>query len=180
MKPGFRSLDEYVHHMVQFESRVADRRTREAMVKRFVKAVSVLPEEIQDLFLSGSRHLTVTVLGDTFVPLGMATRTEGPPKKRHYTIVAYLEHHAWPEDRFIGAFLRELAHVVALRPPEEDWPSARADRARFKERMELRADALVWRWGLRHYSMSYLVATFPQHWVERIVDQIGKTLLEES
>jgi len=180
MKQVFRSLDEYVHHVVQFKSLGADRSTREAMVERFGKALSVLPEEIQDLFLSGSRRLTVTVLGDTIVPFGMSTRAEGPPMKRHYIIVAYMEHHAWPEDRFLGAFLRELAHVVAQRPPEEEWPAARADRARFKERMELRADAMVWRWGLRHYSMSYLVATFPEHWVERIVDQIGKTLLEES
>jgi hypothetical protein len=133
-----------------------------------------------NLFLSESRHLTVTVMADTALPLGMATRPEGSPGKRRYTIVSYLEHAAWPEDRFIGAFLRELGHVVGQRPREDEWPVARGDRARFKEKLEHRADALVWRWGLRHYSMSYLVATFPEHWVERIVVEIERTLLEDS
>jgi hypothetical protein len=175
-----RSLDEYVPAIVSFKGVAPDRRTRATLLLRFEKALSLVPEEVLHLFLSGSRHLTVSVMADTALPLGMATRTEGPPGKRRYTIVSYLEHAGWPEDRFIGAFLRELGHVVAQRPREEEWPVARGDRARFKEKLEHRADALVWQWGLRHYSMSYLATTFPEHWVERIVVEIEKTLLEKS
>lgn len=175
-----KSLDQYVRQIVHFTDALPDRDIRAIMVGRFQKALSLLPEEIQELFLSGSRNLTVAVMPDTSLPLGMATRTEGPTGKRRYTIETYIEHHDWPEDRFIGAVLRELAHVVVRRPPEEEWPVARADRARFKEKLELRADVTVWCWGLRHYSMAYLVATFPEHWAERIVTAIAKTLLEES
>jgi len=174
-----RSLDEYVRDVVRFAGVASDETLRATMLARFQKSFSLLPVEVADLFLSGSRRLDVTVMPDTAFPLGMSTRTEGSSGRRRYSIVLYQEHGEWPEDRFIGAFLRELGHVVAQRPPEEDWPVARADRAAFKEQLEHRADAMVWRWGLRHYSMSYITATFPAHWVEPILAGIEEALLEE-
>jgi hypothetical protein len=65
-------------------------------------------------------------------------------------------------------------------PPEDEWQATRGDRARFKEKLEHRSDAMVWRWGLRHYSMSYITATYPSHWVERIAEEIGKTMLDDN
>lgn len=174
-----RSRDEYVRDVVRFAGVAPKSSLCATMLERFQKAFSLIPDEVADLFLARSLHLGVTVMPDTAFPLGMSTRSEGPSGRRRYSIVSYQEHGEWPEDRFIGAFLRELAHVAAQRPPEEEWPLPRAERARFKERLEHRADAMVWRWGLRHYSMSYITATFPAHWVEPILAGIEKAMLEE-
>ncbi len=146
---------------------------------RFEKAFSLLPEDVLDLFLSRHRSLAVIVTANSAFPMGMATSTEGPASSRRYTIVVYDEHQTWPENHFIGAFLRELGHVVAERPPEDEWPPGRGDRSRYKEKLECRADAMVWNWGLRHYSMSHLSATYPPHWVDRIVEDISKTVLDD-
>lgn len=154
--------------------------TRRLTVSRLEKVLSVLPDEIRDLFLSGSRNLTIRVLPDTGLPIGMKTSSYDRFQKRHYEIVIRTEHVHLPEDLFIGSVLRELGHVAAEVPPEDEWPASRGDRSRFKEKLECRADAMVWRWGLRHYSMRHLTATYPEHWVERIVEDIGKMLLEED
>jgi hypothetical protein len=153
---------------------------RTVLLERFEKAFSVLPPEIAELFLSEDRTLSVVVLPDTKLPLGMRTKSEGPPEARTYTIMVFREHAEWSENHFLGAFLRELGHVAAERPPESEWPEARGDRSRFKEKLECRADAMVWRWGLRHYSMIHLTATYPAHWVDRIVAEIDKMLLKED
>jgi hypothetical protein len=157
-----------------------DRKVASATAKRFEKAFSLLPEDVLGLFLSGARNLTVVIVPDVGLPLGMSTRSQGPPDARTYRIMIYEEQQEWAEDLFLGAFLRELGHVVAQRPPEDEWPKSRGDRARYKERIECIADSMVWKWGLRHYSMRHLTATYPQHWVEKIVVEIGKLLLEEN
>lgn len=157
-----------------------DPHVRKIIAERYEKALSLLPDEALDLFSSHKRNVQVIVMPDPKLPVGMSTRSEGPPKQRRYTIVLYEEHARWPEDHFLGGLLRELGHVVAKRPPEDEWPKVRGERAHFKEMLECRADAMVWRWGLRHYNMSYLAATFPQHWVDRIVKQIGDLFLTEK
>ncbi len=171
---------EYLRHHVRFEEPVKDGKTRTVLFERFKKAFSVLPGEVLDLFLSDARNLTVVIVPDAELPLGMRTMSEGPPDSRAYIIMVFQEHRDWAEDHFVGAFLRELGHVVAQRPPESEWPATRGERSRFREKLEYRADAMVWGWGLRHYSMSHLTATYPLHWVERIVVEIGKILLEED
>jgi len=148
-------------------------------LKRLERAFLLLPPGAADLFLSGSRELIVMIRPDPGFPLGMATRSEGAADARRYSIVVYEEHLSWPEDLFIASFLRELGHVVAERPPEEEWPQARAERARHKAVLECRADAMVWKWGLRHYSMRHLTHTYPKHWVDEIVADIEKMLREE-
>jgi hypothetical protein len=153
---------------------------RAETLKRIEKAFSLLPEDVLELFLSAARSLTVVVAPDQSIPFGMSTTSQGPSRSREYVITIHEENQNWPEDLFIGSFLRELGHVVAQRPPENEWPQTRGDRARYKERLEYVADAMVWRWGLRHYSIRHLTATYPEHWVERIVDEIGKVLLEEN
>ena len=173
-------IAQYVKRIVHLETEFADRDSESLLYERLEKSFSLLPEEVLGLFLQGSRALVVEVMADPQLPLGMVTKSKGPARKRQYVVVTYPEHANWTENRFIGAFLRELGHVVAQRAPEDEWPVSRGDRARFKERLEYLADAMVWRWGLRHYSMSFLSATYPPHWVERIVVEIGKTLLEEE
>jgi len=173
-------IAEYVKGIVGFKAGTVDPKAKSILYSRIEKSLSLLPKEILSLFLKGSRKLVVVVQADTELPLGMSTKSEGRARKRKYGVLTYAEHATWPEDRFIGAFLRELAHVVAEKPPEDEWPIARGDRARFKERLEHSADAMVWRWGLRHYSMSYITATYPHHWVDRIVDEIGKALVKED
>jgi hypothetical protein len=167
----------YVRRIVRFKGRIQDLKARDAMSARFRKAFSLLPPDVLDLFLEGLRPLSVEVRPAGALPLGMSTQSEGKMPLRTYKIVAYVDHGEWPEDRFMGAFLRELGHVVSQRPPEAEWPAGRGDRARFKERLEHRADAMVWRWGLRHYGMSYLAATYPPHWVDRIVEKISDMIL---
>ncbi len=114
------------------------------------------------------------------IPFGMGTNTKREVNGYKYTIIIREEHEDWPEDLFLGSFLRELGHVVCARPPEDEWPATRGDRARFRERIEYLADAMVWRWGLRHYSMRHLHATYPQHWVEKIIVEIEKILQEDE
>ncbi len=170
----------YVKGHVQSGRSSGNRKVVAATAGRFEKAFLLLPEEVLGLFLSGARNLTIVIMPDVPLPLGMSTKTQGPPGAREYRIMMYDEQQEWPEDLFLGAFLRELGHVVAQRPPEDEWPRSHGDRARYKERLEYIADAMVWKWGLRHYSMRHLTATYPRHWVERIVVEIGKILLEES
>lgn len=174
------AVAKYVRHHVRPGRPDGDKKVASATAKRFEKAFSLLPEDVLGLFLSGARNLTVVIVPDVGLPLGMSTRSQGPPDARTYRIMLYEEQQEWAEDLFLGAFLRELGHVVAQRPPEPEWPKSRGDRARYKERIEYMADAMVWRWGLRHYSMRHLTATYPQHWVEKIVVEIGKLLLEEN
>lgn len=174
------TMAKYVSDHLRLAGGVRNPKVRDVASALFEKALSVLPEEVLDLFVSGARSLKVIVMPDAKLPLGMTTRSEGPPARRTYTIFLYEEHGGWPEDHFIGALLHELAHVVGERPPETEWPTSRGERARFKERLECRADSMVWRWGLKHYDMRFLTATYPQHWVERIVKDIERMLDEEN
>ncbi len=170
----------YVREHVQSDGAPRDDRLYNIALQRFEKAFLLLPEEVLDLFLTGARVLSVRIAPDAGLPVGMATRSNGPADARTYSIVVREEHLSWSEDLLIGAFLRELGHVVACRPPETEWPQSRGERARYKEHLELRADAMVWRWGLRHYSIIHLTATYPEHWATKIVEDIGKMLRERN
>jgi hypothetical protein len=174
------SVVKYVLEHVESDSVSLEDNLYRVALQRFEKAFLLLPEEILDLFLTGARVLSVRIAPDASLPLGMATGSNGPPDARTYSIVVREEHFGWPADHFIGAFLRELGHVVERRPPETEWPQSRGERARYKEHLELRADAMVWRWGLRHYSMIHLAATYPEHWVTKIVEEIGRMLLVQD
>lgn len=172
------TIAEYVGRRVRLGRNSTNSSVRADTVGRIEKAFSLLPEDVLELFLSEKRLLTILVQPDLKIPFGMATTTARGARGSDYAITIRKEHEDWPEDLFLGAFLRELAHVVCERPPEDEWPAGRGDRARFRERMEYVADAMVWRWGLRHYSMRHLYATYPEHWAEKIIDEIGKVLEE--
>ncbi|HMK37267.1 MAG TPA: hypothetical protein VK463_19490 [Desulfomonilaceae bacterium] len=174
------SLVTYVRSHVRFGDIKSGQEIRSETLNRIEKTFLLLPDDALEAFLSGERNLTILIVPDLDIPYGMATTSTGPPAARKYTITAHAENLEWPEDLFIGALLRELAHVVARRPPENEWPQARGDRARYKERLEYVADAMVWRWGLRHYSIRHLTATYPEHWVERIIEEIEKVVLEDK
>jgi hypothetical protein len=152
----------------------------ELTFERLVKVFGLLPPDVAELFLTGKRVLTIRVLPDLQIPFGMRTEPSGKIYERNYTITIFNEHQSLPDDLFVGSVLRELGHVVAQRPPENEWPISRGERARFKEHLEHFADAMVWRWGLKHYSMRYLTATYPEHWVERIVKEISIILVEPA
>ncbi|MFH1116358.1 MAG: hypothetical protein V1792_20790 [Pseudomonadota bacterium] len=154
--------------------------TRRIVVLRLQKTFSLIPGEALDLFFSGTRKLSVRILPDAGFPIGMRTTAGGPSGARDCEIIVREEHCRFPEDLFIASVLRELGHVVAGLPTEDEWPAARGDRARFKEQLECRADTMVWKWGLRHYGMRYLCATYPPHWVDRIVADIERMLSEEE
>ncbi len=174
------SVAAYVREHVHWECPLGDNEKRQPglAIQRIERAFLLLSDEVLDLFLSGDRMLFVRIESDAPLPLGMAMRSNGPTDARTYSIVVREEHLSWPEDLFIGAFLRELGHVVASRPPEAEWPQSRAERARYKEHLELKADAMVWQWRLKHYSMIHLTATYPEHWVEKIVEDIERMLRE--
>ncbi len=177
MEPREKEIHSYVQAHLQFDAVIGDNE-KAFFTKRLEKSFSVLPHTILEMFLLDQRRITIKITQDTGFPLGMHTTPRGNAAARSYDIVMLREHQNWSEDRFIGGFLRELGHVVRQKPPESEWPSARGDRARFKEQLEDAADTAVWRWGLRHYSMAYLQATFPQHWVERIVERVSEMMLE--
>ncbi|MBM4325864.1 MAG: hypothetical protein FJ118_01760 [Deltaproteobacteria bacterium] len=173
-------IREYATKTVRLGSRLNDTALLRAVIARMTKTFSLLPPDALELFLSEARRLYITVMPDTGFPFGMKTKSEETPEIRRYAITMHKEHMEWSEDLFIGAMLHELGHVAARRPPEQEWPRGKKERAEFKERLEARADALVWKWGLRHYSMRHLTATYPEHYVERIVKAIAQTLLEED
>lgn len=174
------ALDEYVRDAVHWRSPRGDRKERTIAALRIKKAFSLLPHKVLTLFLSGARVLDIEVVEDTPIPLGMRTSVQGLAPGRVYKITLHREEAAGPEDSFIGSFLRELGHVVAERPPEDEWPKSRAERTCFKQKLESRADAMVWRWGLRHYSMIHLSAAYPQHRLDAIIADIARVLLEEG
>lgn len=173
-------IDKYLKSRVKFAYSDENPEQRSITIDRFSKAFSLLPPDVLDLFTSGKRKLSIRLVENLDLPFGMLTRTDGPRNSRKYAISAFREQEEWPEDLFIGCFLRELAHVVCERPPEEEWPPSRGDRARFKESLELEADAMVWRWGLKHYSLRHLNATYPKHWAEKIAEDIEILLNTEK
>lgn len=172
------SIREYAESNVKASRFLGEAGCRAILVGRFEKAFSVLPDEVADLFLSGKRRLTVIMEPDPGLPSGMRTQADGPREDRRHTIIVFREHLEWPEDLFLGALLRELGHVVGNRPPESEWPEARSERTRFKELLENRADAVVWKWGLRHYNMRFLAATYPPHRLDDIIAAIERNLVE--
>ncbi len=169
-------IADFLKSRVRFDKGTLDAKTRRAVAERLEKVLSVLPQDVLHLFLSGGRRLSIRILPDAGLPMGMRTTAKGPSDARYYEIIIREEHCRFPEDLFIGSVLRELGHAVEELPPEDEWPASRGERARFKEKQECRADALVWNWGLRHYSMRHLSATYPSHWVDRIVADIEKML----
>jgi hypothetical protein len=173
-------IAEYVRSHVQLRNQPKQREVRPQTTGRLEKAFSLLPDEILDLFLSEKRVLTIVIEPDLQIPLGMTTKTLRKNSGLNYFIIIRQEHEEWPEDLFLGAFFREIGHVVCERLPEDEWPVPRGDRARFRERIEYEADAMVWKWSLRHYSMRHLFATYPEHWAEQIVAEIEKILSEEK
>lgn len=174
------AIAEYVQKHVRTECTQDRTESVTQFTDRLEKAFALLPDEVLESFLRDARLLSVKIMRGRSLPLGMQTRPEGTHDARSYTVILYEEHLQWPDDVFIGAFLRELAHVIAERPPETEWPASRGERARFKERLECRADATVWKWGLKDYSVGYITAIYPKHWVDAILNQIDKMLLEEE
>ncbi len=173
-------IEKFVNsRLIAKESPAKSRLSRE-ICSRFVAAVKLLPDDEQELFLEERRRISIEMLADPKLPFGMRTISGGSLPNRHYTVFICEECCEWDENRFIGALLRELGHIVAEIPPEEEWPLSRGDRARFKEHSELVADCMVWKWGLRHYDMSFLVSTYPPHWVDRIVADIEKLILADE
>ncbi|AFM25802.1 hypothetical protein [Desulfomonile tiedjei] len=173
------SIAKYVRSHVQSKIQSKQREVKPQTTGRLEKAFSLLPDDILDLFLSENRVLTIVIEPNLQIPLGMATKTLRKPSGLNYFIIIRQEQEDWPEDLFLGAFFRELGHVVRERLPEDEWPVPRGDRARFRERIEYEADAMVWKWGLRHYSMRHLFATYPEQWAEKIVSEIEKILSED-
>ncbi|MDD3472826.1 MAG: hypothetical protein PHS86_08595 [Syntrophaceae bacterium] len=172
----FNLLQKYLNQKVISEKTFADSKYFSDISSKVFKAMSSLPEEFQQLFLGGNRNILFKIVSDPKLPFGMKTVSSGSGRSRIYNVLICEECAEWPENRFLGAILREVGHVIAEIPPEEEWPTIRGQRARFKEFLELQADCRLWRWGLRHYDMAYLVATFPSHWVDRIVADIQKLL----
>ncbi len=139
---------------------------------RIEKACALIPNEVAELFLSGSVDLTIRIVPDVALPLGMQTTVQGPREAGRFEILLYEEHQDLPEAPFIGAFLHQLGVVTALARSRVTEPAPGRGRSRFKQALECEADVLVWDWGLAYYSLSHLQATYPAHVVDRIVAEI--------
>lgn len=170
----------YLNFRVDFGETKSKGSKRETTLSRMATAFDSLPEDVLDIFLKESRDLQIRLIPDPSLPFGMKTRSENLSGRLTYILTICDEAQEWPEDHFIGCFLRELGHVVAKLPPECDWPTERGERARFREFAECRADTMVWRWGLRHYDIVYLTATYPSHWVDKIVNDISLMLISDN
>jgi hypothetical protein len=171
-------IAEFVRRTVNFEIEV-DLDRKYSTITKICKVFSLLPENDLALFIDGQRNLRINFKRNLQIPLGMSTSSAGVAGKRTYQIVAYDEQQDIPEDLFIGSLLRELALVVLEIPPISEWPPARGDKARYKERMEYMADATVWKWGLRHYSIRHITSTYPAHWADTIIKEISRIMVEE-
>ncbi len=171
------AVSDYVERRLDFKGIKSDKSRIDVTEYRIIKAFDSLPLEILNLFLNGSRILSIKIVPDPKLPFGMRTIAERSSNGLAYTLNICNEAQDWAEDHFLGAFLRELGHVTAELPPEDEWPLERGARARFKESAECKADALVWSWGLRHYDIIYLSETYPSHWVDKIVNNISMMLL---
>jgi hypothetical protein len=170
------SVKKYVADNLEFQFDEVDNQVKESASARFETAFLLLPGDVLEMFLSGSRRLKIRIAPNPALPMGMATSSEGDSTGGGYIITSYPEHLEWDERRFIGAFLRELGHVVLNRPPEVQWPTDRLERSQFKEELECKADAVVWKWGLMSYNVDYLYHTYPTHWAERIIGSIEELL----
>ncbi|MGC8605765.1 MAG: hypothetical protein ACP5VS_19040 [Desulfomonilaceae bacterium] len=170
-------ISDYVKRRLDFKGLKHDKSKIEATKSRVIRAFENLPLEILNLFLDGSRNLSIKIIPDPKLPFGMRTITERSSKELVYTLNICDEAQGWAEDHFLGAVLRQLGHITAELPPDDEWPKERGARARFKESIECKADALVWSWGLRHYDMIYLSETYPSHWVDKIVNDISMMML---
>lgn len=146
--------------------------------QRVEKAFSILPQEAVELFVNRQRAVSVVVRPDTGLPREMGTETVGSEHDRRYIITIYEEHQSWPENRFIAGFIRELGHAAANRPPESRWPKSRKERAEYREKLEHRADAMVWKWGLKELSIAHMSVTYPAHQVERIIEGVEAVMGE--
>jgi hypothetical protein len=174
------AVKDYVKKHVRYEVRNLNQDWSGRVYLLIVKAFSLLPQDVLNLFMAEARSLTIRIMPNPGFPLGMRTTSQGPIDARNYTIVMYREHLDMEENRFIGSFLRELGHAVIQSPPESEWPASKAERSQLKEMLELRADAAVWSWGLRHYGMAYLWGTYPSHVADRIVADIEHLLKDEG
>lgn len=173
-------LEEFVRSRLIVSKSLSNLQPVQEICSRFVKALKLLPDHEKQIFLSSNRNMSIEIVGDPKVPFGMKTRSTGHSETRKYTVIICRECGGWDENRFLGALLREFGHIITEIPPDHEWPISRGDWARFKEHRELIADSMVWKWGLRHYDMSYLVSTFPSHWVERIVTDIEKLIQSDD
>ncbi len=170
-------ISEYLNLRMDFGEVKSSNPRKETTKSRVNKAFESLPRDVLDLFLKGARNLQIKIIPDPILPFGMKTRSESYLGELIYTLTVCDETQDWQEDHFLGSFLRELGHVVAMLPPECEWPTDRGARARFRELAECKADAMVWKWGLRHYDIIYLSATYPSHWVDKIVNDISLMLV---
>ncbi len=170
-------ISNYVENRLDFKGIKPNKARIDVTQSRIIKAFDNLPLEILNLFLDGSKNLSIRIIPDPKLPFGMRTITKRSPNGLTYTLNICDEAQDWAEDHFLGAVLRELGHVTAELPPEDEWPLERGARARFKESIECKADALVWSWGLRHYDIIYLSETYPSHWVDKIVNDISMMIL---
>ncbi len=170
-------ISNYVEDRLDFKGIKPYKARIDVTQSRIIKAFDNLPVEILNLFLDGSRNLSIKIIPDPKLPFGMRTISKRSSNGLTYTLNICDEAQDWTEDHFLGAVLRELGHVTAELPPDDEWPLERGARARFKESVECRADALVWSWGLRHYDIIYLSETYPSHWVDKIVNDISMMIL---
>ncbi|MCX5873834.1 MAG: hypothetical protein NTY51_11475 [Deltaproteobacteria bacterium] len=173
-------ITEYLSRRINFTGIKANKAKLDVTRSRMARAFDSLPSDVLSLFLDGSRNLEIRVIPDPKLPFGMKTRSAVSSRALIYTLTVCDEAQDWSEDHFLGSFFRELGHVVAMLPPEDEWPLDRGERARFREHAECKADAMVWRWGLRHYDTIFLSATYPSHWVDKIVNDISLMLLSNN
>lgn len=167
-----RQMIDHVHGILKIEGNVAAPGLKERSADLISQVLSLAPQDVLKTLLESDRSLAIRLSQDSGLPMPMKTTCKRHKGTNQYTIYMQPHHADLSRNVFIGAFLREIAHVVLEIPPKEEWPSDRRQRAEMKEDLELKADALVWSWGLRHYDLAYIWATFPNHIAEQLISDI--------
>ncbi len=170
-KPDLQLMD-HVRSILKIEGKISDQEIQEQIVGLVTEVMKIAPEEVSRELLERERSLTIHVTQDSGLPMPMKTTCKRDKGVNRYTIAMQLHHVDLSRNVFVGAFLREIAHVVLEIPPEQEWPTDRRIRAEMKKDLELKADSQVWSWGLRHYDIAYIWATFPNHIAEQLISDI--------
>ncbi len=96
-------ISNYVKRRLDFKGTKSNKSRVDVTESRIIKAFDNLPLEILNLFLDGSRNLSIRIIPDPKLPFGMRTITKRSPNGLVYTLNICDEAQDWAEDHFLGA-----------------------------------------------------------------------------
>ncbi len=102
------AVSDYVERRLDFKGIKPDKSRIDVTEYRIIKAFDSLPLEILNLFLNGSRILSIKIVPDPELRFGMRTIAERSSNGLAYTLNICNEAQDWAEDHFLGAFFQRI------------------------------------------------------------------------